>query len=620
MLNRKRKMLKNKKGQVFTADLAVATLIFMIILGVIFYLWTETVDDISSSETEYEMVWLSTAVSEQLVRIPGVPYNWTLNPGISNITVIGLADTQTVGQNTEPLDRVLDPNKMLFFINNSRDKYATVKNKLFGTGKYDYYIEFACLDAYTSDCFNNLHAEMFDVDNVTCDNGFAYYIQDHSTRVDRSLSGVWRLNEGRENRIRDGSGNNIDGQVYGALRASFNMDKSTDSYVYVDLVNVTNYQIQANDYLEYDVYWTSKDDKIAFDYTTTTPGVSLRNAGATDQNGTSADPKTDLSLYALNRWYHRKISITGHAGKIIQYYDIACESDDSATRLAYFDNIVITQGGVVQKVIWNGSSPASAIHPGMQVSGSVYQLDDYPAPPEVNSSGKYKYGLTLDGVDDYATVPDSQLKLGINQTIMAWVNVKGNSSDKVRIIGKGSNHVENYGLWRDVNGDLRFHIDGGSMGHNFNDTGLAGLNLPTNRCWIPLAATYDGHYGKIYINGSLVYVGTEDTKPYTSDDHLTIGYAGWGAYLNGSVDDVAVYNRTLGPDEIMNAYLHPKQVCVSGQNMSVNDTYYTIYDSKTATFSQSRDEEIKSIDNDVNILDPTMTLKVVIYQPAISGV
>jgi hypothetical protein len=151
-------MVINKKGQVFTADLAVATLIFMIILGVIFYLWTETVDDISSSETEYEMVWLSTAVSEQLVRTPGVPYNWTLNPGIPNITVIGLADTQTIGQNTEPLDRVLDPNKMLFFINNSKDKYATVKNKLFGTGKYDYYIEFACLDPYTADCFNNLHA------------------------------------------------------------------------------------------------------------------------------------------------------------------------------------------------------------------------------------------------------------------------------------------------------------------------------------------------------------------------------------------------------------------------------------------------------------------------------
>jgi hypothetical protein len=461
---------------------------------------------------------------------------------------------------------------------------------------------------------------MIDVDNVTCDNGFAYYIQNHTTRTDRSIQGVWRLDEGRENRILDGAGNNDYGQVYGALRAAYNMEKSTDSYVYEDLVNVTDYTIANGDLLEYDVYWTSKDDKIAFDYTTTS-GVSLRSTGV-DQTPLSANPSTDLSAYALNRWYHRKISITGHAGLTIKYYDIACENDDSATRLAYLDNIVITNGGVLKKVIWRGGTPEHSIHPGRQVSGAVDLLDDYPAPLEMNTAGKYKYGLTLDGVDDYAVVQDSKLKLGINQTVMVWVNVKGNSSDWVRIAGKGNNTLRNYGLWRAANGDLLFQVYGNPIGCNFWTNAGPGspLNLPTDTGWIQLAATYDGTYGDIYINGSQVYSGMCSTTPWTSDDPFTIGYAGFHSYLNGSVDDVMVYNRTLGPDEIMKAYLRPKQVCVSGQNMSVNDTYYTIYDSKTATFSPSNEEEISSIDDDVNLLVPTMTLKVMIYQPAKPGV
>ena len=608
----------NKKGQVFTWDIAVATLIFMIILGVIIYLWTDTVEDINSSEMEYEMVWLATAVSEQLVRTPGVPYNWTMYPEVQNITVIGLSDVETIGANTQPLDRVLDPNKMLYFINTTKSRYAVVKNKLFGTGKYDYYIEFACLDPYTTDCFNNLHAEMIDVENITCDNGVVYYIQNHSTRVDRALSGVWRFNEGRENQIYDGSGNKNDGQVYGALRASFSMDASSNSYAYEDLVNVTDYTIQAGDFLEYDVYWTSKDDKIAFDYTTQ-DGSNLRNVvTAVDQNSLRAHPATDLSQYALKRWYHRKIALpAAHTTKTIRYYDIACENHDSAMRTAYLDNIVITNGtGTIRKTIYAGGSPEHTPH--LQNTGSLYLMDDYPAPPEWNAAGKYKYSLTLDGVDDYAQAQDTKLKLGINQTIAAWVNIASNSSDWVRIVGKGNFTLRNYGLWRETDGDLLFQIYGTGGNCNFWTNAGPGspLNLPPGLGWVYITATYDGTEGRMYINGAQVYSGMCTTTPYTSDDPLTIGYAGFNAYLNGSVDDVIVWNRTLSPTEVMDEYLHTKKACVSGHNISINDTDYMIYDTKTATFSQSREDYVTEIDADAMMLEPTITLQVVIYRPA----
>ena len=81
--------------------------------------------------------------------------------------------------------------------------------------------------------------------------------------------------------------------------------------------------------------------KIAFDYTTA-ESSSLRDSATTDQNGLSPHANTDLSSYALNQWYHRKMAIIGdHVGETIENYDIVTEQNSAGTYTGYLDNILI---------------------------------------------------------------------------------------------------------------------------------------------------------------------------------------------------------------------------------------------------------------------------------------
>lgn len=214
----------NRKGQIFTWDIILATMIFLIVLGTILFLWTDTLEDIDSADTEYELSWLATAVSEQLARTPGTPYDWTLSQNIGNITVIGLADTRQIGNDTRTLDRVLDPDKVIAFIDFTQTgtvfdqtKYAKLRNRVFGTGKYDFYVELSCLDPTVLDCFEGLQFNNIVNYNMTCNaSNTIFYISNHTLKSDPYLEGIWRFDEGSGNLAADNSQEGNDATIYGA--------------------------------------------------------------------------------------------------------------------------------------------------------------------------------------------------------------------------------------------------------------------------------------------------------------------------------------------------------------------------------------------------------------------
>lgn len=201
------KNMKSGKGQVFTWDVIIATVLFLAFLVLFIYLWAETENKINMAELQYEISWLSTAVSEGLVRTPGSPVNWTLDPDLSGIKVLGLSDIEVYGNDTEPLDRILDADKLVYFINHTKTRYRETRNKLFGTGKYDYYVELYCADDHSMDCFNNLMTETIDNTRVGCDDSTAFYIKNHTVRTDLDLAASFRLDEGTGNDTYDSSGN-----------------------------------------------------------------------------------------------------------------------------------------------------------------------------------------------------------------------------------------------------------------------------------------------------------------------------------------------------------------------------------------------------------------------------
>lgn len=178
----KGKVLLNKKAQVFTWDIVFAMIVFFIVLGILIYLWSDTVEKMTTSEIEYELSWLSTAVSEQLVRTLGIPYNWIKDPEPDNITVIGLADSETIGNSTKVLDRILDPDKLMHFINITQNNYLAVRNKLLGSGKYDFYAEISCLNQSDICCFEGLYLDTIKDSIITCGNGFNFSISENHIR------------------------------------------------------------------------------------------------------------------------------------------------------------------------------------------------------------------------------------------------------------------------------------------------------------------------------------------------------------------------------------------------------------------------------------------------------
>jgi len=175
-------MSLNKKAQAFTWDIVFAIIMFFIVLGILIYLWSDMVEKTKSLEIEYEISWLSTAVSEQLVRTLGIPYNWTKDPESDNIIVIGLADSETIENSTKVLDRILDPDKLMHFINITQNNYPAVRNKLFGSGKYDFYAEIFCLNQSNICCFEGAYLDTIEESIITCGNGFNFSISENHIR------------------------------------------------------------------------------------------------------------------------------------------------------------------------------------------------------------------------------------------------------------------------------------------------------------------------------------------------------------------------------------------------------------------------------------------------------
>jgi PKD repeat protein len=130
-----------------------------------------------------------------------------------------------------------------------------------------------------------------------------------------------------------------------ALEATYN-EANVHGHTYVDIWDGSAL-IEAGQFLEFQVAMFSGNP--AFKGTVdlhTSDGSTLRDSGTVDQNGISAHPAADLSEYARDQWYHRKISLDALAGKTLDGVMIATDSNEHGSGVfrVYVDNIQITDG------------------------------------------------------------------------------------------------------------------------------------------------------------------------------------------------------------------------------------------------------------------------------------
>ncbi|MBN2129745.1 MAG: LamG domain-containing protein [Sedimentisphaerales bacterium] len=104
--------------------------------------------------------------------------------------------------------------------------------------------------------------------------------------------------------------------------------------------------------------------------------------------------------------------------------------------------------------------------------------------------------------------------------------------------------------------DRMIYLTGGNIGVRIWDTEVittAGLDV-ADGCWHHLAHTYGDAVGgqKLYVDGVLQAYGIKAESNFDWQERVNIGWSADAAqdFFEGLIDDVRIYDRTLGPDEI----------------------------------------------------------------------
>ncbi|MGD0205284.1 MAG: LamG-like jellyroll fold domain-containing protein [Dehalococcoidia bacterium] len=180
------------------------------------------------------------------------------------------------------------------------------------------------------------------------------------------------------------------------------------------------------------------------------------------------------------------------------------------------------------------------------------------------TTGKVGNALSFDG-NDRVVIPDSSSLNPSNITVETWVNFDRiaygpgvTGTDAQFLICKGGDRTEGaYYLFQggldSSSSHLAFTIKSGGGRLQLL---TPEMTLETNR-WYHVAGTYDGNTMKIYLDGVLQVSGDMGPTQVGNSSPLYFGYndvGGFPYYLDGSLDEVAIFSRALTAPEIQRHY------------------------------------------------------------------
>lgn len=169
--------------------------------------------------------------------------------------------------------------------------------------------------------------------------------------------------------------------------------------------------------------------------------------------------------------------------------------------------------------------------------------------------GRFGKGLQLDGSTAYVWIPGSPLMDSATLTIEFWVNISDASyatygMPLARDLDNGRyNGNKPWTVQFNPAGDiaafrtLRWIPDG-------HPTGFDAVESVSANTWHHIAITAEGEAAEIYVDGVLVVADTTRPLAASSGEPLLIGKRTDGYNLLGAVDDVALFNVALAPNQI----------------------------------------------------------------------
>jgi hypothetical protein len=247
--------------------------------------------------------------------------------------------------------------------------------------------------------------------------------------------------------------------------------------------------------------------------------------------------------------------------------------------------------------LWRGEADASDLtgrHNGAFYPGGTVTAPGATAPGKVGEAFNFD-GTVHVRVPDDLTVPIPASLQPAQFTAEAWVFPTASSPVRQTIIAQGD-YSNSWDLAM-TNNILEFW----AHGLNF-PPGSEPSAIPSNE-WTHLAITFDGFTKRLYVNG--IEAASQDESralDYGIGAPLTIGSNSSGAELfNGQIDEVALYDRALTGDEILDIYnadflgknfsqpyfLSPAQLPQGRVKTAYSHQFVTIPDAPFLTFTLS---------------------------------
>jgi len=179
--------------------------------------------------------------------------------------------------------------------------------------------------------------------------------------------------------------------------------------------------------------------------------------------------------------------------------------------------------------------------------------------------GKYNTAINFDGSNDYVNFGNpTNLQITNQVSVSAWVKLNSVPGlSWVKIFGKWNEtgNQRSYTLANNaITGSFGFIVDG-------NGTGAGNIcspywdTTPTAGVWYHLVGTYNGTICTLYVNGNIgaSSAGTV-TSIFNGSANVVAGgsggepFGGVNNYLNGTLDEMKIYNYALSSDDIKTEY------------------------------------------------------------------
>ena len=257
----------------------------------------------------------------------------------------------------------------------------------------------------------------------------------------------------------------------------------------------------------------------------TSPGSALTQIGGY----TSGIPTNRFFTGAIDdvRVYNRALTST-------EIYDLFTGSKASVVNKSKPERL---SNGLVGYWTFDGNKIAGVTSYDSSSSGNNGTMTNGPIP----TLGKVGQALNFDGSDDYVAF-NSGYTLGNFSTVSAWINL--NNTSGIQTITQGTTATRFF-IWNST-----------QLQYSENTVTFSSGNVSiTPGQWYHVAAVRDTTTVEIvsfYVNGVLISSSTAAIQNQNFFNYINSPTA--GRVLNGKIDEVRIYNRSLSADEIKALY------------------------------------------------------------------